>query len=275
MSSLIIRLPSGWPKIDVGLLMKCITRLVLALYLCHNPSVAQETLTIYTEEWAPISFTLNGKPSGLAVEVVQAIQQRINNQSQIHVITWARGWKIITEQPNTMLFTMTRTSERERMFSLVGPVAVGTTNCYALKDSELKINSIEDAKQAKSIGVYRASVEEQLLLEHGFNNIAPASTPLMSAKQLLKKRIDLWCNANLTAPTILTAAGASINDVKSLFTFRENQLYIAFSQGTPSAEIDKWKDALISLKADGSFTRIYRRWLPEDTPPLHTERIGL
>lgn len=255
--------------------MKCIIPLVLASCLCHLPSVAQESLTIYTEEWAPISFTHNGKASGLAVEVVQAIQQRINNQSQIRVITWARGWKMITEQPNTMLFTMTRTSERERLFSLVGPVAVGTTNCYALKDSVLKINSIEDAKQAKSIGVYRASVEEQLLLEHGFNNIAPASTPLMSAKQLLKQRIDLWCNANLTAPSILAEAGASIADVKSLYTIRENHLYIAFSQCTPSAEIDQWKDALISLKADGSFARIYRRWLPEDAPPLHTERIGL
>lgn len=255
--------------------MKSVIRLVLIIFLCSIPRFALATLNIYTEEWAPISFSVDGKPDGLAVQVVQEIQKRLNNHEPIRVVPWARGWKIMTEQPNTVLFTMTRTPERERMFSMIGPVAVGTTNFYALKNSQLNINSIEDAKQAKAIGVYRSSVEEQLLLERGFTNIAPSSTPLLSAKQLMKQRIDLWCNANLTAPSILAEAGASIDDVKSLYTISANHLYIAFSKGTPSEEIDKWKEALISIKADGTFAQIYHRWLPNDAPPMETERIGL
>lgn len=254
--------------------MTFFTHLVRVMLLCVIPHTAQATLNIYTEEWAPISFSVDGQPDGLAVQVVQEIQKRIDNQDPIKIVPWARGWKIITEQPNTVLFTMTRTAERERMFSLIGPVAVGTTNFYALKNSNLKLNSVEDAKQAKAIGVYRSSVEEQLLLERGFTNIAPSSTPLLSAKQLVKQRIDLWCNANLTAPSILAEAGASMDDVKSLYTISANHLYIAFSQGTPSEEVDKWKDALISIKADGTFAQIYHRWLPNDTPPMETERIG-
>lgn len=255
--------------------MKFIAHLILIGFLSSIPPAALATLNIYTEEWAPISFSVNGQPDGLAVQVVLEIQKRIDNRDPIRVVPWARGWKLITEQPNTVLFTMTRTPERERMFSLIGPVAVGTTNFYALKNSNLKIDSIEDAKQAKAIGVYRSSVEEQLLLERGFTNIAPSSTPLLSAKQLVKQRIDLWCNANLTAPSILAEAGASMDDVKSLYTISANHLYIAFSQGTPSEEIDKWQQALISIKADGTFAQIYQRWLPNDQPPMATERIGL
>ncbi|MFB2679905.1 substrate-binding periplasmic protein [Shewanella mangrovisoli] len=254
--------------------MKFFTGLLLLLTVGAFPLRVAATLNIYTEEWAPISFSIDGKPDGLAVQVVQEIQKRVNNQDPIKVVPWARGWKIMTEQANTVLFTMTRTPEREQLFSMIGPVAVGTTNFYALKNSQLNIRSIDDAKQAKAVGVYRSSVEEQLLMEHGLTNLAPSSTPLLSAKQLMKRRIDLWCNANLTAPSILAEAGASIDDVKSLYTISANHLYIAFSKGTPSEEIDKWKEALISIKADGTFAQIYHHWLPNDAPPMETERIG-
>lgn len=195
--------------------MKFATRILLPILVLIVPTIMANPLNIYTEEWSPISFSVDGKPDGLAVQVVQEIQKRIKNQDPIKVVPWARGWKMLTEQPNTVLFTMTRTTEREQMFTMIGPVAIGTTNFYALKNSGIKITSLEDAKSAKAIGVYRASVEERILLEQGFTNIAASSTPLLSAKQLIKHRIDLWCNANLTAPSILTEAGASIDDVES------------------------------------------------------------
>lgn len=184
--------------------MKFATRILLPILVLIVPTIMANPLNIYTEEWSPISFSVDGKPDGLAVQVVQEIQKRIKNQDPIKVVPWARGWKMLTEQPNTVLFTMTRTTEREQMFTMIGPVAIGATNFYALKNSGIKITSLEDAKSAKAIGVYRASVEERILLEQGFTNIAASSTPLLSAKQLIKHRIDLWCNANLTAPSILT-----------------------------------------------------------------------
>lgn len=255
--------------------MKLITGTLLAIFLFCALSLSAQPLNIYTEEWSPISFSIDGKPTGLAVQVVEEIQQRIKNSDPIRVVPWARGWKMLTEQPNTVLFTMTRTAEREQMFTMIGPVAVGTTNFYALKNSSIKINTLDDAKTAKAIGVYRASVEERLLTEHGFTNIAASSTPLLSAKQLMKHRIDLWCNANLTAPSILAEAGASIDDVESLYTISANHLYIAFSKGTPNDVIEQWKTSLEAIKADGTFKAIYHNWLPKDVPPMQTERIGL
>lgn len=247
--------------------MKFATRILLPILVLIVPTIMANPLNIYTEEWSPISFSVDGKPDGLAVQVVQEIQKRIKNQDPIKVVPWARGWKMLTEQPNTVLFTMTRTTEREQMFTMIGPVAIGTTNFYALKNSGIKITSLEDAKSAKAIGVYRASVEERILLEQGFTNIAASSTPLLSAKQLIKHRIDLWCNANLTAPSILTEAGASIDDVESLFTISANHLYIAFSRGTANEVIEQWKNSLAAIKADGTFKTIYHAWLPMDEPP--------
>lgn len=255
--------------------MKFVTGILLPIMVFATPTIAAKPLNIYTEEWSPISFSVDGKATGLAVQVVEEIQKRINNHDPIKVVPWARGWKMLTEQPNVMLFTVTRTEERENMFTMIGPVAIGTTNFYALKNSGIKITNLDDAKSARAIGVYRASVEERMLLEQGFTNVAASSTPLLSARQLIKNRIDLWCNANLTAPSILADAGASIDDVESLYTISANHLYLAFSKGTSNEVIKQWQNSLEAIKEDGTFATIYHAWLPNDAPPLQTERIGL
>ncbi|QYJ79626.1 substrate-binding periplasmic protein [Shewanella acanthi] len=245
----------------------------LALISFSVPVFAQP-LTIYSEEWAPISFTSDHQPTGLAVEIVQEIQKRINTQEPIQIVPWARGWTIMTKQPNTVLFAMTKTVDREKLFTLVGPIAAGTVNFYTLQNSQITISSLEDAKHAKAIGVYRESVEEQTLKEHGFENIATTSTPLFSAKQLLKQRIDIWCNTNLTTTSILREAGAPPDAVKSIFTLSDNLLYIAFSKGTSEEVIEQWQTTLDAMKQDGTFASIYQKWLPNENPPMWTERLG-
>ena len=77
--------------------MKLVTSLLLSLTLSSAVSLRAQPLNIYTEEWSPISFSVDGKPDGLAVQVVQEIQKRINNPDPIKVVPWARGWKMLTE----------------------------------------------------------------------------------------------------------------------------------------------------------------------------------
>jgi len=247
---------------------------IVLVTTCYLPQLYAGELEIFTEEWKPISFSENGKAKGLGVEVVQEILKRLKLKDNITVAPWARGWKTLLAYPNVILFTTTRTSEREKLFTMIGPIAIGTTNFYARKGSGIVINSLDDARKIRSIGVYRSAVEEQILRKAHFSNLEVTSVPLHSAKQLMEGRIDLWCNANLTAGNILTDAGFSINDVEEVFTLRANALYIAISKGTSENIITAWKDTLAAIKKDGTFQRIYARWLPHQIPPDRTERIG-
>ncbi len=232
-------------------------------------------LTILSEEWPPVSFSENNRPDGLGVEVVRDILRRVQTRDNIGIVPWARGWRMATEFPDVVLFTMTRTPEREKLFTLIGPVAAGTTAFYAKKGRNIAIRNLDDARQVRRIGVYRTSVEEQILDEQGFRNLDETAMPLHCAKKLMVDRIDLWCNANLTAGKILEEAGYSIADVENVYTLQENLLYIAFSKGTSAAVIEKWEKALKDCKADGTFARIYQKWLPGEKPPENTERIGI
>ncbi|GBC63940.1 amino acid ABC transporter substrate-binding pro tein [Desulfonema ishimotonii] len=255
--------------------IKIAVLLILTVFLTGTRAICAEDLTILTEEWPPVSFSAPDGPAGLGVDVVREILRRVKREDNIAVVPWARGWKMVTEYPNVILFTMTRTPEREKLVTMIGPVAIGTINFYAKKGSGIRIKTLADAKKVNSIGVSRAAVEEQILTKEGFTNLEATHNPLFSAKKLMKGRIDIWCNANLVAGKILEEAGYSLNDVENVHTLRENHLYIAMSKGTSGDVIVKWLDALTKMKKDGTFTRIYNRWLPGETPPEKTERIGI
>ncbi len=246
-----------------------------AMTACCVSEIYADDLMIFTEEWKPISFSENDKLKGLGVEVVQEILRRLGMKDNIRIVPWARGWNMLTENPNVVLFTMTRTDEREKLFTMIGPVAIGTTNFYAKKGSGITIRKLEDAKRFKRIGVYRSAVEEQILTKENFTNLEVTSMPLNSAKKLMLGRIDLWCNANITAGKILEEAGFVIDDVENVYTIMENHLYIAISKGTSERVVNMWKEALESIKKDGTFAKIYSKWLPGEKPPEKTERIGL
>ncbi|WP_341501279.1 transporter substrate-binding domain-containing protein [Gallaecimonas sp. GXIMD4217] len=248
--------------------------LLLLCCLCSLPLGAEEPLRLFTEQWKPISYTEGGRPTGLAVEVVADLQRRLGKDYPIEVVPWVRGWNMMRQHPNVVLFAMTRTSAREKLFTLLGPIASGTIDLYAVKDSDIVINSLDDARRFKRIGVYRGAVEEQLLTERGFTNLEDTTYPLQSAKKLMVGRIELWCTTSLTMPSLLEQAGFDQDDVKSLYQVADNHLYIAFSRGTPKATIDAWQQALEASKADGSFARIYQKWLPGMTPPARVERLG-
>ncbi len=247
---------------------------ITLFFLAVNILLIAGDLQIYTEEWKPISFSEQDSLQGLGVEVVQEIMKLQNIHGEINIVPWARGWQIINTRPNTILFTMTITPDRVKKFKLIGPVAIGKTNFYCKKGSGIKINSLAAAKKVPRIGVYKSAVEEQYLTQHGFKNLEATSLPLHSAKKLMHGRISIWCNADLTAPAILAKAGYSIDDVEKVYTLRQNHLYIAFSAATPDSIVKEWKKSLQAIKEDGTFTKIYNKWLPDKKPPLYTKMIN-
>lgn len=231
-------------------------------------------IQVITEEWPPISFSKGGRIDGLGVEVVREILSRVGIPDNIRVFPWARAWVMVRTEPNIILFTVTRTDEREKLFTMIGPVAVGTTNFYAKKGSGIIINNMEDAKKLKRIGLYRSSVEEQILIQENFKNLDATSLPVFSAKKLMSGRIDLWCNANLTVGKIMEEAGFTPDDVENVYTIKENHLYIAISKGTSKRLVGMMKEALESIKKDGTFAGIYNKWLPGEKAPEKTEILG-
>lgn len=240
----------------------------LMIFAGVAPSSHAADLTVVTEEWPPMSFMLNGKPAGVAVEVVEEILNRLKSPVQIQIVPWTVGYQLAQENPGVVLFSMISTEEREKKFKLFGRLATVRTNFYAKSDSNIAISRLSDAKNVGKIGVYKDTFEELFLKENGFANLDnSAVTPVEVAQKLMKGDVDLWAEINISVGNILEKAGYSRENVVELYTISEDDLYIAFSKSTPVETVLQWQNALIEMKKDGAFAKIYAKWLPNETPP--------
>ena len=220
------------------------------------PASAQK-LQIYCEDDKPLQFkTPDGNLTGLTVEVVQEIQKRVGNTDPIQMLPWARGLKYLNEEPNTVLFSMARTAERNDLYQWVGPISETVMGLYAKADSTIQIKTLDDAKKVRAIGVYRDDLRDQYLTREGFTNLDRTTEAVQSYKKLMLGRIDLFASSANEV-----AENRYIN-VKLVFPLLKAQVFIAVNHETDSAIVTRWDEALEAMKKDGSFKAIYHKYYP-------------
>lgn len=254
----------------------CVTLLTL---LCGMAAGAQadgagaSDLRILTEENPPLNFLKNGEVTGLATEVAREIAKRTETRENIQLVDWHEGYRALLEQPGVALYSTVMNVQRKPLAQWVGPVASVETNLYALKGTQIQIANLDDAKSAGTIATVTDYYSEQLLKAEGFANTRSAPDRVTSLRQLLNGDVQMVASANTELPAALEKAGASIRDVKNVFTVSTDLAYIAFSRGTSPELVARWQSALDDMKRDGTFARMYARWLPGEMPPGEIQQV--
>lgn len=247
-------------------LLKTLTVTIIAGFLSLG-QVSAKDLQIFTEENKPLNFTEGGKVTGYATEIVQEIQKRLGTSESIQVVPWARGFQAAREEPDTMLFSTMRIEERESFFKWVGPLTIVKTSFYGKKGGAVKITNLSDAKLVQSIGVPRAFYSQQFLMDEGFKNLDVADNPSLMLKKFMEGRNPVFVSHEFTLPSLLAKEGVPEGEVVTLFTFMEKGHYLAFSQKTPDEVVKKWQKALDDMKKDGTFAKVFNKWLPGKKMP--------
>lgn len=224
-------------------------------------------LQILTEQNPPLNFSENGEITGLASEVVRALVKRTGTRGNIRLVPWQEGYQALLEQPDVALFSTVMTAERKPLFQWVGPLAVLDTNLYALKGSGLTIANLDDARKLGKIATVTKYYSEQILRKEGFTNTQSYPNREATVRALLEGDVQLLASSNLGMPAALKKMGGSIADVDAAFTLSTDLFYIAFSKATSPERVARWQNALDAMKRDGSFAKIYARWLPAEIPP--------
>ncbi len=237
--------------------------LLLTILLLLNSAAFCQSLTIYCEDDKPLQYLdANGNVTGMAVELVREIQNRIGNTDEIIIVPWARGLKSLDSTPNTFLFSTTRTAERNPLYQWIGPIFETTFGLYGKKDSAIKITSLDEAKTLKGISVYRGDIRDQYLTKAGFLNLERVSDTITAFKMLMLDRVDLYAGSSTGIKNSAESAGYSLNDVKLVFALMHSQLYIAVSKDTNPQITAQWNTALANMKKDGTFGKIFKKYYP-------------
>ena len=241
--------------------MKVWVCLQLVILLIFSPGMLHAApLRILTEDLPPLNYVKDGVLVGPSVEMVKGIQRRIGSTEEIQVYPWARAYQIALQEENVVLFGVSHTPARENKFKWVGPLATKRDILVAKKGSKLVINSLEDAKKVRRIGVLRDDTKEEYLEMHGFSNLEPVSDERKNARKLMLGRIDLWVFKKPGLKTVCELAGVDFDAVEEVFHLRETRVDIAFSLKTPDAVVKQWQTAFADMLADGTVEAIRKKW---------------
>ncbi len=205
-----------------------------------------------TESYPPYNYEENGVVKGITVEILLAATKEVGQplkRSQLKLRPWARGYRKALSGPMTMLFSMSRTDERESKFQWVGPILKNRVAVLAKKSSGINITSSDDLKKY-SIGAVLDDVGEQMVKAMGStSNVQTSANPSAVAKKLNSGRIQLWAYDETVAKSVMKSAGLNPNDFEAVYTLKETASYYALSKDVPKSLVKLLQSGLDKLKA--------------------------
>jgi polar amino acid transport system substrate-binding protein len=222
-----------------------------------------QTVSIVTEDGYPLQYMKNRKIVGAGTELVETVMQQAGLTYTIYMYPWARAYMLAQRGKNVLIYSMTRTPQRESQFKWVGEILPLNYHLFRLKDRhEIAPISLQAAKDYK-VGVVRRDVVHQYLEFEGFPKLEPMATSHQNFKMLLAKRVDLAPYDSAMLHFFCKEIKVDCNHFKAVIPLREisTGLYMAFSIQTDDAIVERAKTAYLYLKQNGTYDEIMGRTL--------------
>jgi polar amino acid transport system substrate-binding protein len=229
-------------------------RLLLILCFLSTPSWA---LTLTTEEYPPLNFSPdNGVTvSGSATDLMREIMRRSGFNATIKLYPWQRAFNMALNLKDGCVYSTTRTESREQQFKWVGPLTTTQWILFAKADSPIQAKTLEEVRPY-TIGGYQGDAKALFLIEKGFK-VDEAINEDQNFKKLNVGHLNLWAAGSDNGPWYAKKLNIKL---KPVLIFNEVQLYAACNPAIPDADIAKMNEALKAIKADGTYSRIFKAY---------------
>jgi len=210
-------------------------------------------LNLLTEEWKPYHYVEDGKVKGQTIELLLRILQRVgSNQGRGDVVflPWARAYRQAQLEPNTVLFSTSRTPERENLFKWAGPILKFDSYFIGRKERNFDIRSSTDLHQYK-VGVVIDGASAIFAKRHGIpeENTTYNSQGLFNIRMLAAGRIDFIPTQWENFERLATQAGIDPSEFEPVFLADTVRLNFAFNLDTPDWVVERFQSAFEDIIA--------------------------
>jgi polar amino acid transport system substrate-binding protein len=244
------------------------TLAALALSVCLEGAEGGP-LKVVTEELPPYNTRVGGEISGMCTEVVQAVFKEMGIAPDIQMMPWARAYDLALHADNVMIYSITRTPEREALFQWAGPIASTRWFLYSTQARPLNLGTLQQAlEQRYQIATVNQDVGEQYLIGHGFvvgQTLQQSNHYALNYEKLKQGHVALWISDELNAAYTVRTAGDDPRQVLrpalELPELEDSGFNVAFSLSTDPQTVAAFRTALARLRADGRYDAIIRRWV--------------
>lgn len=234
--------------------------LLVLLACCAPMSFGAERMLAVTEEFPPFNYTENGKLTGFGVELAQAVLEGAGLDYAMASYPWARAYEMAQQQSNVLIFTLTRTPEREKLFHWIAPLTKRKVYLYKLASrTDIKVVTMQDLWRY-SIATNRGDVVYKQLkalgLEEG-QNIDLSDSDLANVRKLAAARVDLIAETELSMRAMAANAGLPMEKVeRTIMLPGDYEYYIAASLKTSAPTVRALRAGYQKAKDAGFIKRI-------------------
>lgn len=121
--------------------------LLLLFMLVRGATLHAHDVIVYTENYPPFNYLNDqGGVDGLATEKVKQVLDTAGLSYDIRMVPWSRAMQQVQSQPNALIYTITRTPERERKFHWLVPFAPSNFHIFMRADDNRTVT--EEALRA-------------------------------------------------------------------------------------------------------------------------------
>ncbi|MFL6534341.1 MAG: substrate-binding periplasmic protein, partial [Pseudomonas sp.] len=188
--------------------------------------------------------------------------------ASIQPMPWARAYELALNESNVLIYSIVRTPERESLFQWIGAIAPTKWYIYSLADRPVKLNSLADA-HGHQIATVNQDVGEQYLVSKGFRigeELQSSTKYEHNYRKLKVDHVELWISNELNALYLTRQNGEDPDKVliQSLplpELSSTDGLNMAFSRKTPSQTVEKFRAGLETIRRNGVYDAIARKWL--------------
>lgn len=224
--------------------MKC-AKIILIQALFTSTTFAQQIdLQVVTEHWPPYIIQAE-QPEGIVTTRVKQILNNTNLSYEINLYDWAKSYYLAKSQPNTLIYSIYRSPDREAHFHWFCPIHAPTPiYAFKLASNEANIDTLESLKKHR-IGVMRGDNSHEYFLNNGFLNgvnLYVSSTEKANVAKLLSGEIDVVIQSKVSLEYRLALLGASDVNVESGYKPHKKEPLghcMALSKNTDKAIIDE------------------------------------
>ena len=247
------------PRLTAAL--ACVSALLLCAGVAGAQADAPRALRLIGAETDYYCFrkTQPGQPGGFACDLLQEMARRVGHPDTLDLYPLARAIPIAAVSRNTLIAPVGRIAARETRFAW--PIELFTEEFVVVtrRDANVDISS-ESALRALDIGVVRDGAAVYLLQARNVRTLSLVSHDLLNARKLAMKRIDAWVspwNAILAAQR---RAGLPADQLRRGVVLARVKVYVASSPDVDPAIAAQWKNALDTMRRDGTYDRLARQY---------------
>ena len=246
-----------------------LSAIIISLICLYTASAQAAKITrIYTSDTPPISMPAGTSGSGIAYKAVEEMMRRVQVDIPITFGDWDVVYEKTLHDPGSALFPMVMTAERRNNFFWVGPIASLDYYVYKPRGSNIKINNMNDIRNAKSIAVVRNFAVVQTLKDSGCTNLIYFETVEQALNSLIIGNTAIGIFPDASVNTFQKNMGVKYTrNLVPVHLFMKRTLYYALNRNTSPRVPIYMQQVLLEMRHDGTLEALYKKYMPGSRIP--------